>query len=217
MPPSQSQPLDVHLLWREVFDYSRKVFEEIPGYDKRDSELTAHAAVAGWFTPAGRRRTPSRPIRMPKLGPLARIGELRALWAVARDGVITRHVMSGVDLLWSPRLKACAAFPGGFSKVDSCRAPRVLDRVLKTWARGRGVRWANCVDVQLPMLGAGVPLLAIEYSSDKFSHGRQQRYVHHCEAGVMLRVSTKKTTQGAPSALLVRGGRLRLTKSGLEG
>ena len=217
MPPHQSQPLSVHHLWREVYDYSRKVFEQIPEYEERDSELTAHAAVGGWFYPSGKRRKARRPSRLPQVGPLAEIGELRALWTVTADGVITHHVVSDVPLLWSPKLQACVAFPGGIKVDSACRAPKVLDRVLKTWAKGRGVRWAQCVDVDLPMMGAGVPLLAIEYASDKFTHGRTRRYVHHCDSGVTLRTSAKKDQQGAPSALLVRGGRLRLTESGLEG
>ena len=217
MIPRQSQPLAVHDLWRRVYDYSRATFEKIPDYFERDSQLTAHAARLGHFHESGRRRAPRRPIKMPKLGPIAQIGELRALWSVDADGQIDHTTIADWSLVWSPSLQACAGFPKPLALSERARAPRVLDRVLKTWAEGRGVRWSRVVELPEPRLCAGVPLLAIEYSSDKFSHGRPRRYIHHCEPGVVLRVSQTQTKRGEPSAVLVRGGALRLTADGLEG
>ena len=214
----QSAPLDAHHLWRRVYDYASSVYTRIPGYGLYDAELTADAALAGWWS--GRRQRIHRGLlRAPRAGNLLNIGCFLNLAMVEPDGTIVVHSFSRTDrvpLYWSQNLKACFVFPG--ARLSQCvyRPSRREAALAAVWAKGRPATCARIGEFPTPPMPRVFPGVAITYLSDKFSHGRPKEYIHHFEKHVLCYMSASRGLL-SPRAFMVRGGKLRLTPDGLEG
>ena len=213
----RAAPLGAHHLWRNVYDFSSSAYTHIDGYDLRDAELTADAAVAGWY--AGRRLRVHRGLpRMPRPGNLLNIGCFLNLATTDPDGTVTFSGFSPLDripLYWSEDLRACFILP--YIRTTTCiyRPTPREDRLARVWAKGRPASCAKLAsDIAAPAMPDVAPVLAISYRSDKFTHGKTLEYIHHVENGVLCYFARPHS---APRAIMVRGGKLRLTKDGLEG
>jgi hypothetical protein len=206
-------------LWDRVYLTAVDAYTSIEDYDDADARKTANAALAGWFSPGGRRRILRGLSRLPDPGNLLSIGDFIELHFVQDSGRILMDVFSpsdGVELLWSADLQACFIFPG--LNKGACTLPptRREDRLARVWAKGRPAKCASPVPrFPTPPLPEVYPGIAITYDSDKFTHGRLERYIHHFGPGV--RCYTARTRAGVPPAIMVRGGKLRLTEHGLAG
>lgn len=216
--PHQGMPARVHECWRRVYDYCAQTFTSIPGYTLHDAELSADAAVAGWYTADGRRRAPRRAWKLPRLGELLVLGEFRGVWSAKPNGEIVHSTDSNVPLLWSQRMKTAVVFPAGLKLGKSETPSPHMDRMMRMWARGRPANAAfDSPRTPQPQMDGGDVAIAVEYVSDKFHHGSKWiNYVHHHEPGVVCSVSRTSSAAG-PTAVALRGGKLRITRDGLEG
>lgn len=197
---------------------AQRHYTQIPGYGRRDSERTADAALAGWWTPSYRRRIHRGSARMPNPGNLLNIGCFLDVDVVTPDGDIVVHSFSRADrvpLYWSENLRACFILPK--MRLSECRYRPTSreDRLARIWAKGRPATCARIGRGAQGPLPKEVPALAISYLSDKFTHGRPIEYIHHLGPGVTCSFSA--SSRGAPRAIMVRGGNLHLTEYGLEG
>lgn len=218
--PSQEAPLAVHHLWRRVYDYCEDAFTSIQGYDRKDCELSADAAVDTYFTSAGRKRAPQKSYQLPKLGNLIELGKFRRMWTCDIDGnvYLSQETVQDVPLLWSQRRKCCVVFPGRSIRITNIANPTAEQHnLLRMWAKGRPAQVAVDAELPQPMMRPGMFCIAIEYYSDKFSHGSWKYYVHHHEKGVVAAQSVKQHSCGSPAAVWLHGGDLRITRHGLEG
>lgn len=216
-------PAQVEAMWRRVYECStREWVGKLEGYFDEDAQLTANAAVVGWYAKRGGSWVPRsyRPATLPRTGRLVYLGEFMAFWTVDRSGNCIEHVCSPdgssgrPGLLWSQDLRAALAFPD--LPLGDCKLlPSPRERhLVRTWNAGRDARCASPISPPVGTnIGVGVPGLVIEYRSDKFTHGTMKTYIHHFEGDVLVNVSPGRT----PRAIMFRGGRLRLTKDGLEG
>lgn len=214
-----SAPLGAHHLWRNVYDYAAAAYTHIDGYDLRDAELTADAALAGWYS--GRRRRLLRGLpRMPRTGNLLNIGCFISLSTTDVDGTITTHSYSAADrvpLYWSQDLRACFVLPRLRTTQCVYRPTTRENSLAKVWAKGRPAKCGRIApNVPAPPLPQVQPGIQISYLSDKFSHGDSKDYIHHFEPGVLCYLA-RSQGHSEPRAIMVRGGKLRLTKDGLEG
>lgn len=221
-------PLGAHHLWREVYDTARAQYATIPftgpGYSDADAELTADAALVGWYS-RGRGRWRKRIhrglTRMPRTGNLLNIGCFEWLHCVDDKGAITVHRFSPGDqvpLYWSEDLRACFVLP--HLKLTECRyAPTAREaKLAKVWAKGRPATCSHKArNVPSPPLPKVEPGIAIAYISDKFTHGKPIEYIHHFHENVLCYFARPPAGHSSPVAIMVRGGNLRLTPDGLEG
>ena len=210
-------------LWTNVYESSRDSYERtIDGYDEGDARLSANAAVKGWYPsgPRGLARCP-KPGRGPS--PL-NCGLFLEIHIVDREGNIRGKSFSANDkvlLLWSETLRACFVFP--YISPGACaRLPTPAEDALKRrWARGQPAQCVQPVNFPTPPLPIAYPAIAITYYSDKFPDRRTgrrtwQRYIHHFGPGVVCYFARSSGTR-APTAIMIRGGRLRLETHGLAG
>jgi hypothetical protein len=212
-------------MWNNVFHSARDSYERtIDGYDERDARLTANAAVKGWYT-GNRLKHPRGLSRCPDPQPYGRgpaplnCGLFLELHFVDPSGEIDGVSFAPSDkvsLLWSERLRACFVFP--YITPGACaRLPTPEENALaRRWAKGREAKCARPVEFPAPAMPTAIPGIAITYYSDKFSHGTWQRYIHHFGPGVLCYFARSSGTR-APTAIMVRGGRLRLETHGLTG
>jgi len=213
-------PLAVHGCWRRVYDYCLSEFTPIPGYRESDAQLSADAAVAGWYQADGRLRA-ARPLwRLPDLGTLMVLGEFRGIWSCDADGTIWHATDSDsrLPLYWSEDTKTAVVFPRLRLQLSKAAPPKREDQLMKMWARGRGVRRTfDSPNTPEPTMVPSHVGIAVEYHSDKFTHGEGVHYVHHFEPGVVSSISRANHSGGDPVAIALRGGQLRITQHGLEG
>lgn len=224
MPPAAKR------LWATVFNTSEDLWVPfLDDYYEDDARLTANVAVHGWYEKTWRRR-PMRGIRrLPDVGNLFNCGCFTRLTAVRENGELVVDQFAASDkipLWWSEDLKACIIMP--FLEVSACiyTPTRREDRLSKVWAKGRPARCARLFDTIHPPLPEKLPGIAIDYVSDKFAaqKGKKTYYIHHFEMpkrrtnpGVYCYYARPLPGHKAPSAIMVRGGDLRLTEHGLAG
>lgn len=212
-------------MWDNVYHASRDSYERtIDGYEEEDARLTADAAVRGWFPrgPRGLRQCPDPQPYGRGPAPL-NCGLFLELHYVDASGNIEGRsfaVSDKVSLLWSEPLRACFVFP--YITPGACaRLPTPAeDALARRWARGRPAKCARPVDFPAPAMPTAYPGIAITYYSDKFpdENGRRtwQRYIHHFGPGVVCYFA-RASGKTAPTAIMVRGGKLRLETHGLAG
>ncbi len=205
-------------LWDQVYGISIAEYTDIDGYDQYDARRSANAAVRGWYSSGGQLRTMTPLRRCPDPGDVLNIGTFMGVDSVRRNGELIQDEFAfhdNVALLWSHDLQACLVFPHLPDSVcDMLPTPRE-DRIARVWAKGRGAKCSRKAQFPAPAMPIVRPGIAIAYDSDKFTHGRRQGYVHHFGPGV--RCYTARDLHGAPQAIMVRGGKLRLTTHGLAG
>lgn len=222
-PPPKSGPR--RKLWDEVYETSRDSYERtINGYEEQDARKTATAAVRGWFPsrPKGLRRAPDPQPRRTIAAPI-NIGEFISFHIVHCDGRIENFGFSEGDhvpLYWSEHLKACLVYPY-LTPGECARLPTLQENTIaRRWARGRPANCARPVTLPSPPMPRAFPGIAITYDSDKFpgNNGKHtwQRYIHHFGPGVVCYFA-RSTGRKAPTAMMARGGKLRLETHGLVG
>lgn len=214
-----SAPVHKHHLWRRIYDASM-VYTEIDGYHVEDAELSADAVTETFWTGSRRRALRGLP-RLPRPGNLLDIGCFLSLDVADENGTVVVHKFAPSDrvpLYWSEDLKACLVLP--YLRTTKCVYRPTLreDQLAQVWARGRPATCAKlCRVVPAPPLPTVRATVAVAYRSDKFTHGRTRPYIHHCEAGVKSYFARPPRGKSAPTAIMIRGGKLRLTPDGLEG
>lgn len=221
LPMSMSPPVEA--LWRKVHKKSRAIWVgKLDEYYDEDAQLTANAAVVGWWSQhrgVWRRRRHPAIGAMPEPGRLFELGDFWGVDTVNALGDIDTHMInpgSGEKrpkLLWSHDLQACFVFP--FMRQGACNLPvhPREARLIKMWNKGRAAKCASPAEYPRARLGAPQPGISISYKSDKFTHGEMKDYIHHFEGDVMVSFSN----EGTPRAIMVRGGKLRVTEHGLDG
>lgn len=218
-------PEEAKYLWAHVFNTSEDYWRELPDYHEDDARLTANAAVHGWWkrdrSGWHKRRLPGLR-RLPDPGNLFNCGTFIDVTAVHPDGDFDVSEFGRGDkvpLWWSEDLKACLIMP--YLQVSACIYEPTAreDRISKVWAKGRPGRCAQIVQGPQPPLPQQLPGLAIAYWSDKFAstRGDMTHYIHHFENDVYVYYARPLPGRTAPAAILVRGGKLRLTEHGLAG
>jgi hypothetical protein len=215
----RSAPLAKHHLWRRIYDASMD-YTEIDGYGPSDAELTADAVTDTFWT-GSRRRALRGLARMPRPGNLLNIGCFLSVEVANEQGTIVIHRFGPQDrvpLYWSEDLQACLVLP--YLRTTKCvyRPTAREDRLARVWARGRPATCAKlCNAVPAPPFPIARATVAVSYRSDKFTHGRPRHYIHHTEAGVKTYFARAPRGKPAPTAIMIRGGKLCLTPDGLEG
>lgn len=170
---------------------------------------------------------------MPNPGQTAFLGELLSVDSAEVDdhGHLTGNVRviqwprgRGPAMLWSPRLDAVVSFPGepiAPPMVELTEADRSAADVYRTWTRGRPPYGKGAMRQPAPPMRLYGPAIATLYASDKFhDRGRPpiRPYLHHHDKGVELWVSSESGAgRGRITAIMVRGGQLRVTEDGLAG
>lgn len=214
----------VEALWRKVYAKSRQIWvDKLDEYYDEDAKLTANAAVVGFFSYSKgvwTRRHHEAVGRMPDPGRTFELGDFYSIDTVDPFGNIVTHSLSvergekRPKLLWSHDLQACFVFPFMRDGACSLEVPAREAKLIAMWNKGRPARCASSVDYPLrSMLGVPSPGISISYRSDKFSHGKDMDYIHHFEGDVMV----SQSSGSVPHAIMVRGGKLRVTEHGLDG
>lgn len=224
LPMSMSGP--VESLWRKVYAKSRQLWvDKLDEYYDEDAKLTANVAVVGWWSHANgnwsrRRHHAIGP--MPDPGATFVCGDFYSLDTVDVFGNIVTHALSPEPgekrpkLLWSQDLKACFVFPHMRQEACSLPVPPREQRLVRMWNKGRSATCASPADYPSVKMGIPMPGISISYRSDKFSHGTPKDYIHHFEGDVMVSFS-EASVAGVPRAIMVRGGKLRVTEHGIDG
>jgi len=121
---------------------------------------------------------------------------------------------SAPHLFWSERDKALYAFPGVALPRKFKRGVSGRSLAAKAYKRWTGLNPTKQRTARAPRSAAATagPATYILYRSDKWDP-HPVNYVHPFDAGVVAYVGPGKV----PTAFMVKGGRLRLTKGGLEG
>lgn len=211
-------------LWDRVYDYAATTYTQIPKYYDADARLTANAAVRGWYS-GGRLRRLTGLARTPKFGNLLNLtpytrGGFESLEIVDPTGTIAMVAFQNErhDLLWSKRLQAAFVFPA--MTIGACSYPPrpTEDTLARMWAKGRPARCSARASLSsLPPLPFASVGIQVTYRSDKFTHGRMKRYIHHFGPGVRIYFSDAPDASRPPRVIMIRGGALRLTKHGIDG
>jgi hypothetical protein len=205
-------------VWDRVYETSINAYTSIRGYDDFDARKTATVAVNGLFTGSGARRNPAGLSDMPDPGNVLNLGTFLELHFVDGQGKILMDSFAPSDhvaLLWSEGRKACYIVPSlAASACNRLPTPRE-DKLARRWAKGRPAACGRVVNFPAPAMPVVHPGIAITYDSDKFNHGTNERFIHHFGPGV--RCYFARTFHGSPHAIMVRGGKLRLTSHGLAG
>jgi hypothetical protein len=120
--------------------------------------------------------------------------------------------------LWSRRLSAVLAF-GGVELGPPLESLRGLDedvKIFRKWHIHREPWGASRMSMPDPeMLYAG-PAIAVTYESSKRNtNGAPTKYIHHHEPGVGLWVSKEKRGVPGRTAMMLRGGQLRIAPNGM--
>ncbi len=208
------------LAWLRVYDSA---------YAAYDGKKTA-TEVANKVTWDNEHRTAKwgRKIEMPDLGNTIELGTMLEVHFMVK-GIIVMDKFRGPKaptLLWSTSQREDQAegslytFPG--LKISSITAPpanfRRLSNLYGRWHAGTAAaRGASKVGFPVPTLSAATSCVAVVYRSDKFSPGRMVDYIHHVENGVRARMGpVRRSSDGAPQAFYIAGGRMKLTERGLE-
>lgn len=214
------RPVSGHPL-RDVANVARRLYRR----EKVDEALARLEADAreGFRVPGVR--------RMPNPGKTAMFGELLEVHTADVDdgGQLTGDVRivkwsrgKGPPMLWSPKLDAVVAFPG--NPID----PPMIElddddddcvEAYRTWTRGREPLGKSVMRQPDPPMRCYGQAICTLYASDKFSdRGRQwtRPFLHHHDQGVLLWVSDERS-QRQITAIMVRGGDLRVTEDGLAG
>lgn len=228
--PPLEMPAAARALWLRVYrESSRKWVGKLDDYNDEDAQLTANVAVVGHFAQRGgqwSRRHYTSPGISPSVGSTFVLGEFEGVECVDAQGGFVEHIFTPERsrgerlplLIWSQDLRACFVFPK--IELGPCAdeiAPRER-KLVAMWNRGRPVRCAAPIK-NTPHVRMGVPMPAIDisYYSDKFpdSDGvrRWKHYIHHFEGDVTATLSL----ESLPKVVMIRGGKLRVTPSGLEG
>ena len=216
-------------LWQEVYEVSRTEYTEIPGYEDYDAQLTANAAAAGWYSRSSwlgswRKNTVRGLLRCPSPGNLLNLtpngGTFLSVEFVDAKGKVWTDGVEGREttaLLWSDDQQALYIFPN--MELKKCEYPPTVReaRLMEVWAEGRPATCSSHYKWPNPSLPHAAPGICVSYRSDKFTHGRPRNYIHHTEEGVKTYFARPPRGKSAPTAIMIRGGKLRLTPDGLEG
>jgi len=178
---------------------------------------------------------PGKPSRLPDPGDLALIAttlEIKVRNDRTGQDEVHRFQGDGPNLYWSAKLRqdrakgSCLVFPRQHIRwvghigpdMEAFKAAGVhkAAELLEGWNDGRtptDLGKLRLSDYRMKPYGKA---LHIVYRSDKFNKkGDMVDYIHPLEAGVRLAVSPSPGG-GAPVAMLIGGGRLKLTPAGLE-
>ena len=214
-------------LWDRVYSTSMDVYSQIPDFGDRDARLTADIAGDNWYRSGAlgnnaRRRQLRGLSQMPAPGDLLRLGAFLEVEWVLPNGEIRGarfHPGDGVDALWSDTLQAVIVVP--HARLGPCTLPptRREAQLLAIWARGRAARCSLRATYNLAPLPIVYPAIQLSYRSDKFSPGEPKNYIHHIDSrGVLAYFSSEPYgASRAPQAIMIRGGKLRLTPHGIAG
>lgn len=214
-------------LWHRVYNTARDVYTSIPGYNDWDARLTANAAAEGWYksTPNGYRKRVFRGLSlMPSHGDTFDLQSFTELEYVTDQGEIrgvSFDPKDGVSLRWSDSKQALYILPR--VKESACVYPprKNEDRLSRIWAQGRPAKCSSRTLVKNPPMRVAYPAIQVSYRSDKFGlgdDGKPISYIHHHEPGVVVYFSEEPFgARRAPEAIMIRGGKLRLTSHGIDG
>lgn len=205
--------------WWRLYDTASRVYTQIPQYYVEDAIATASVGARAWYR-GGRLRPMPRLSHFPDPGDLVTLGTFIEIDAARQNGKIEAIGFGdsdGIPLWWSKKLSACFVYP--FLRGSACKLPpnAAERRLVRTWTDGN-YRAACAAEGQIPRPRCVevLPALAVTYLSTKFSRtGEIVRYVHHHEDNVHVYLGP--SVGGAPQAIMLRGGRLRLTTHGLDG
>ncbi len=217
-------------LWQEVYEVSRSEYTEISNYEDYDARLTADAAAAGWYSKSGwmspwRKKTIRGLPRCPSPGNLLNLTSnggtfLSVEFVDAKGKILTDAVEDGekMALLWSDTQQALYIFPN--TPLAKCEYPPTIAeaRLNKVWAQGRAAKCSSFQKWPNPSLPEAAPGICVSYRSDKFKkNGRHTEidYIHHFGPGVV--VYRARCRNGSPEAIVIKGGKLRLTEHGIDG
>jgi hypothetical protein len=228
--PPIDMPVAARALWQRVYRQARaKWVGKLEEYYDEDAQLTANVAVVGWFSARGgtwARRHYSSPGMSPSPGSTFVLGEFEGVECVDQAGSFIEHVFVPDKakgerrplLVWNEDLRACFVFPK--LELGPCNAPMQAreKRLVSMWNRGRKAKCAAPIRSSTrARLGTPMPAIDISYYSDKFPDRdgvrRWKHYIHHFEGDVTATLSL----EALPQVVMIRGGKLRVTPSGLEG
>jgi hypothetical protein len=208
-----SIPKAARRTWANAYNTANRLLgagrpKHLPRYSPGD---IAAKVVADLYR-SGRKRTMPGPSKMPKPGGLVYLGgPLLGVYIAGDDGRIRVHRFPRPPGYWSKKLSAVVAFPGlrhPPPTISAMTAPRLL-ALYEQWHDGKFPRGLSRMKLQhQPCLGRAYSCVATVYVSDKFDDdGQYVNYIHVHDKGVLARFSKR--------GILIRGGRLALTKDGL--
>jgi hypothetical protein len=210
-------------LWNRVYQTSIEQYTAIPQFGDYDARLTADIAADNWYESnllggSPKARSYNGLKKLPATGNLLRLGAALEVEWVTRDGTMKlAHFHGSTDMLWSDRLQAVLVLPD--VRKGPCTSPptRREAQLLARWARGRAARCSLPVTFNRPPMPYVFPCVQVSYRSDKFSPGAPRNYIHHIDSRGVLAYFSSDPMSRAPQAIMVRGGKLRLTSHGLAG
>lgn len=227
--PPMPMPAAARALWQRVYRQSRAAWVgKLADYYDEDAQLTANVAVVGWFAQRGGHWSMRHYASMgmsPSPGSTFVLGEFEGVECVDRSGNFIEHVFAPNKargerlplLIWSQDLRACFVFPQLEVGPCSTELAERERRLVAMWNEGRPASKACRINPPRVRMGTPVPAIDISYVSDKFKDKdgvrRWKHYIHHFEGDVTATLSL----EALPKVLIVRGGKLRVTPSGLEG
>lgn len=175
-----------------------------------------------WSSHTGRPRPRPTPGQLPqrRLG-LVGLGHTIEIAGVEWGGskIVSAKKLRLPICFWSHELQAVLSFPGlkvAPPVMSAYEVPKLLS-LYRTWHDGKdpkiGASRGTVPRASFDRVLAGA---IIAYSSDKFEpNGKYVTYVHHFELG--RRGEPGPLIYVAKDAIMVRGGKLRLTADGLAG
>lgn len=124
-------------------------------------------------------------------------------------------------LLWSRTLSAVLAF-GGASMGPPVASLRNLDedvRIFRKWHHYREPFGASRMQMPAPpMIYVGPAIAVVYWSAKRDENGRARGYIHHHDPGVGAWMSKDARGVNGQTAMLLRGGELRISPDGsIEG
>lgn len=212
-------------LWDRVYATSMDQYTEIKGFGDYDARLTADIAADNWYQSNFLGGSPRKRVfhglsRLPDPGDFLRIGAaLGCEWVMSNGAIRGCEWHASCSMLWSDRLQAVLVLPD--ARMGACSHPPTPReaKLLAIWARGRAARCSRETTSPMPAMPVVNPCVTVSYRSDKFSPGKPRNYIHHIDSrGVLAYFSSQPFgATRAPTATMIRGGRLRLTPHGLAG
>lgn len=200
--------------WWKFYNRAMSCYRHVEDYGPSDAMTTANAAVRGLSG------LPRAAGDFPDPGDLLSLGlclEIDTAEPGGAFGVMSWTPSDGVHLWWSSRLKACLVYPKLQLRDARCRiAPTRSEHALvRKWTDGNyGARSVCEARPPTPPIAKCSPAIAVTYRSRKFSpNGTLTTYMHHHDPRVVVYESAGRV----PEAIMIRGGRLRLTRLGLDG
>src|SRR5574342_1417599 len=94
--PMRMPPM-VERMWQRVYECAKREWVgKLEDYYDEDAQLTANAAVVGWYQKSGSSWAPRsyRAQTLPPPGRLVYLGEFMSFWTVDRSGSCIEHVCS---------------------------------------------------------------------------------------------------------------------------